>query len=72
MKGEINRKMAKEFTEEEKSGLYKAIHSRRDVRSHFTPRLIEDEILSKKLLKTKTLKSTIKAVEERFKKYKAK
>ncbi len=47
MKGEINRKMAKEFTEEEKSGLYKAIHSRRDVRSHFTPRLIEDEILSK-------------------------
>ena len=47
MKGEINRKMAKEFTEEEKSGLYKAIHSRRDVRSRFTPRLIEDEILSK-------------------------
>jgi len=39
--------MAKEFTDEEKSGLYKAIHSRRDVRSHFTPRLIEDEILSK-------------------------
>ena len=39
--------MAKEFTDEEKSGLYKAIHSRRDVRSHFTSRPIEDEVLSK-------------------------
>ncbi|NOQ44475.1 MAG: 5,6-dimethylbenzimidazole synthase [Nitrosopumilus sp.] len=39
--------MAEEFTSEEKTGLYKAIHSRRDVRSHFTSRLIEDEILSK-------------------------
>jgi len=40
-------KMVEEFTSEEKTGLYKAIHSRRDVRSHFTSRPIEDEILSK-------------------------
>jgi 5,6-dimethylbenzimidazole synthase len=39
--------MTEEFTAEEKIGLYKAIHSRRDVRSHFTSRLIEDEILSR-------------------------
>lgn len=36
-----------EFTEEEKRGLYKAIFTRRDVRSHFTSKPIEDEILSK-------------------------
>jgi len=47
MKGRIKVKMAKGFTDEEKNGLYKAIHSRRDVRSHFTPKLIENEILSK-------------------------
>ncbi len=47
MKGKILRKMTEEFTEEEKNGLYKAIHSRRDVRSHFTSRPIEDEVLSK-------------------------
>ena len=47
MKVERKVKMAEEFTSEEKTGLYKAIHSRRDVRSHFTSRLIEDEILSK-------------------------
>jgi len=35
------------FTEEEKNGFYKAIYSRRDVRSHFTSRPIEDEALSK-------------------------
>ena len=39
--------MAEEFTDEEKNGLYKAIHSRRDVRSHFTSRPIEDEVLSR-------------------------
>ena len=39
--------MTEKFTDEEKSGLYKAIHSRRDVRSHFTSRPIEDEILSR-------------------------
>ena len=47
MKGGVKVKMTEEFTDEEKKGLYKAIHSRRDVRSHFTPRLIEDEVLSK-------------------------
>ena len=36
-----------EFTGEEKKGFYKAIYSRRDVRSHFTSRPIENEVLSK-------------------------
>jgi 5,6-dimethylbenzimidazole synthase len=36
-----------EFTEEEKRGFYKAIYSRRDVRSHFTSKSIKNEILSK-------------------------
>ena len=35
------------FSEEEKIGLYKAIYSRRDVRSHFTSKHIENEVLSK-------------------------
>lgn len=39
--------MTDKFTAEEKKGLYKAIHSRRDVRSHFTSIPIEDEILSR-------------------------
>lgn len=39
--------MADNFTEEEKRGFYKAIYSRRDVRSHFTSRPIEDNVLSK-------------------------
>lgn len=39
--------MIEEFTDEEKKGLYKAIYSRRDVRSHFTSRSIKDEILSR-------------------------
>ena len=39
--------MTEKFTDEEKNGLYKAIHSRRDVRSHFTSKAIEDEILSR-------------------------
>jgi len=39
--------MTDKFTIEEKNGLYKAIHSRRDVRSQFTPKPIEDEILSR-------------------------
>jgi len=47
MRGELKGKMSKDFTDEEKNGLYKAIHSRRDVRSHFLPRSIEVEILSK-------------------------
>lgn len=39
--------MAEEFTDEEKRGFYKAIYSRRDVRSHFTSRSIKDDILSR-------------------------
>lgn len=39
--------MSEEFTNEEKKGLYKAIYSRRDVRSHFTSRTIKDDVLSK-------------------------
>ena len=35
------------FTEEEKNGFYKAIYSRRDVRSHFVSKPIEDNVLSK-------------------------
>ena len=35
------------FTEEEKRGLYRAIYSRRDVRSHFISKPIENETLSK-------------------------
>lgn len=35
------------FTEEEKKGFYKAIYSRRDVRSDFTSKSIENEVLSK-------------------------
>ena len=39
--------MTEEFTDEEKKGLYKAIYSRRDVRSHFISRSIKDDILSR-------------------------
>ena len=39
--------MTGDFTESEKNGLYKAIYSRRDVRSHFISKLIENEKLSK-------------------------
>ena len=39
--------MKDEFTNEEKRGFYKAIYSRRDVRSHFISKPIEDEKLSK-------------------------
>jgi 5,6-dimethylbenzimidazole synthase len=35
------------FSEDEKRGFYKAIYSRRDVRSHFTSKPIKDDILSK-------------------------
>jgi len=35
------------FTDEEKRGFYKAIYSRRDVRSHFISKPIEEEKLSK-------------------------
>jgi len=36
-----------DFSEEEKDGLYKAIYARRDVRSRFTSRPVEDEKLAK-------------------------
>ena len=39
--------MTGNFTDEEKRGFYKAIYSRRDVRSHFTSKPIQDDILSK-------------------------
>jgi len=39
--------MDEDFTKEEKDGLYKAIFSRRDVRSFFTSRPIDEEILTR-------------------------
>jgi 5,6-dimethylbenzimidazole synthase len=39
--------LSEEFTDDEKKGLYKAIYSRRDVRSHFTSRSIKDDVLSR-------------------------
>jgi 5,6-dimethylbenzimidazole synthase len=39
--------MTHDFSEEEKKGFYKAIYSRRDVRSHFISKPIPDEILTK-------------------------
>ena len=39
--------MTDDFSEQEKMGLYKAIYSRRDVRSHFNSKPINDDILSR-------------------------
>ena len=39
--------MNNEFTDDEKSGFYKAIFSRRDVRSRFTSKSIDDSILTR-------------------------
>lgn len=39
--------MHTDFSDDEKNGLYKAIFSRRDVRSHFTSRPVDDEVLSR-------------------------
>jgi len=39
--------MSNNFNQEEKDGLYKAIFSRRDVRSHFTSESIGDEIITR-------------------------
>jgi 5,6-dimethylbenzimidazole synthase len=36
-----------EFTDDEKAGFYKAIYSRRDVRSHFTQEQIDDKTLTR-------------------------
>ena len=39
--------MTEEFKKKKKKGLYKAIYSRRDVRSHFISRSIKDDTLSR-------------------------
>jgi len=39
--------MNNDFTNDEKNGFYKAIYSRRDVRSRFTSKVINDEILTR-------------------------
>ena len=39
--------MSNNFKQDEKDGLYKAIFSRRDVRSHFTSESIDDEIITR-------------------------
>ena len=39
--------MDEDFSKQEKDGLYKAIFSRRDVRSHFTSKSIDEEILTR-------------------------
>ena len=39
--------MKDDFSEQEKRGLYKAIYSRRDVRSHFNSKSINDDVLSR-------------------------
>ena len=39
--------MNEDFSKQEKDGLYKAIFSRRDVRSHFTSKSIDEEILTR-------------------------
>ena len=36
-----------EFSSQEKSGLYKAIYTRRDVRSHFISKPLSDEVLAR-------------------------
>jgi len=41
------KELTEEFTEDEKKGFYKAIYSRRDVRSHFTSKAIKDDVLSR-------------------------
>lgn len=39
--------LKEDFTDEEKKGLYKAVYSRRDVRSHFISKPINEKILTK-------------------------
>jgi len=49
MNNTLNEKivMNNDFTEDEKAGFYKAIFSRRDVRSHFTNKPIDDKVLTR-------------------------
>ena len=39
--------MVEDFTKDEKNGFYKAIFSRRDVRSHFTSKPIDEQVLTR-------------------------
>ena len=39
--------MSEDFSQDEKNGFYKAVFSRRDVRSHFTSKAIDDKTLSR-------------------------
>ncbi len=39
--------MVKDFTKDEKNGFYKAIFCRRDVRSHFTSKPIDEQVLTR-------------------------
>ena len=39
--------MIGDFSPEEKDGFYKAVFSRRDVRSHFTPEPIDEQVLTR-------------------------
>ena len=39
--------MNEDFSQDEKNGFYKAVFSRRDVRSHFTPEPVDDKTLSR-------------------------
>ena len=49
MNNTLNEKigMNNDFTEDEKAGIYKAIFSRRDVRSHFTTKSIDEQVLTR-------------------------
>jgi len=49
MNNTLNEKigMNNDFTEDEKAGIYKAIFSRRDVRSHFTTKPIDEKVLTR-------------------------
>ena len=42
-------RMVKPFTEEERRGVYRAIYERRDVRAHFLPTPVPDELLGRLL-----------------------
>jgi 5,6-dimethylbenzimidazole synthase len=39
--------MSGDFSDEERRGVYRAIHERRDVRTHFLPRPITDDVLNR-------------------------
>jgi 5,6-dimethylbenzimidazole synthase len=43
----VARVVTQTFSEEERRGVYRAIHERRDVRSHFLPAAVPDEVLNR-------------------------